>query len=197
MANALKAKIEELKVSFARMSTRERVMVSALGGVVIFLIVAGIGYYIWSSLDDLRVRNGDMRQALADLNKYRGKFVEMQQRRDQIKRAIPETALELTTYVDKAAQAVGVKIDESTEVQGTKGSQYLQKGLQIKLRKLSLPQLVALLKELESSTTHIVQVTELSLLTRWQKHEEIDAEIVVSTYERSTEKTTKKKKRRT
>lgn len=197
MANGLKAKVEDLKLSFERMSGRERAMVGGLGSVVVLLIMMGIGYLIWSKLDDVSARNVAMRQALTDLERYKDDFLDAQRRKAALKLAIPDTPLELNTYVDKAASAVGVKIDESSEVQPAEGTRYTQRGLQIKLRKLNLSQLASLLKQLESSTTHVVQITELTVYTRWNKHEEVDAELVVSTYEKgAVKKPTKGRGRR-
>ena len=188
MAAAFKTKVEDLKLSFERMSPRERVMVGGLGATVVFLVIFGVGYLIWSKLDELGERNQAMRTALQDIEKYRDRFLEGRSRQAALKLAIPDSPLELNTYVDKAASAVGVKIDESSEVQPSEGSRFRQRGLQIKLRKISLPQLAGLLKQLENSTSHVVQVTEMTVYTRWRKHEEVDAELVVSTYEKAKPK---------
>lgn len=196
MAKGLKAKVEDLKLSFERMSARERLLVGGLGAVVLALVAVGAGYLVWSKLDDLAARNVAMRQALSDLDTHKDGYLDTQRRQAALKLAIPETPLELNTYVDQAASAVGVKIDESSEVQPAEGTRYTQRGLQIKLRKLNLSQLASLLKQLESSTTHVVQVTELTVYTRWNKHEEVDAELVVSTYEKGAPKPKKVRSRR-
>jgi type II secretory pathway component PulM len=192
MASALKTKIEDLKLSIERMSPRERVMIGGLGATVLLLVVLGVGYLIWSTIDDLGERNRAMREALADIDKYKDKYLAAQQRQAALKLAIPDTPLELNTYVDQAAKAVGVKIDESSAVQPSEGSRFRQRGLSIKLRKLTLSQLASLLKQLEGDRSHVVQVTEMTVRTRFynrdRKQEEIDAELVVSTYEKAKPK---------
>ncbi|PID39346.1 MAG: hypothetical protein CSA65_07580 [Proteobacteria bacterium] len=200
MASALKTKIEDLKLSIERMSPRERVMIGGLGATVALLVVLGVGYLIWSTIDDLEERNNAMREALADIEKLKDKYLAAKQRAAALKLAIPDTPLELNTYVDKAAKAIGVKIDESSAVQPSEGSRFSQHGLQIKLRKLTLSQLGGLLKQLEGSRTHVVQVTEMTVYTRFynreRKTEEIDAELVVSTYEKAKPKQRKARKGR-
>ncbi|MCK5798089.1 MAG: hypothetical protein KAI47_12930 [Deltaproteobacteria bacterium] len=190
----LKAKLENLKHSAARMSPRERVMVGALGSTIIVLIIFGVSYAVFSKVEDLREHNQAMRNALSDIAKYKTRFLEAKRREASLKIAIPDTTLELNSYVDKAASAIGVKIDETSEVRPAEGSRFRQRGLLIKLRKLTLGQLAALLKELESSATYLVQVTEMTVYTRFRKHEAVDAELVVSTYEKMEAKKKKGKK---
>ncbi len=75
------------------------------------------------------------------------------------------------------------------------GRKYDQLGLRIKVRKIKIGELATLLKRLESSPKHIVQVTELEIKTRWKHHEELDVELVVSTFQRAKPKDPKKSKR--
>lgn len=196
MVSALKSRIEDLKLSVARLSTRERVMVGSLVGVFGFLLVFGVGYLIYSSVDEVEERNVAMRKALRDINRYRDKYVSYQRRMKALERAIPTTSLDLNSFVEKAAAAVGVKIDETNEISPASAGRYTKRGMEIKLRKLSLGQLAAFLKQMEESSTHVVQVTELSVHTRWQRHKEVDAELMVTTYERGKKKESSKKKSR-
>ena len=92
------------------------------------------------------------------------------------------TPLELNRFVETAASAVGVSIAESSEVSPVDIERYTQRGVEIKLRKVRIDQLAKLLKELESSP-HIVQITRLNVSTRWNEHDELDVEMVVSTFE--------------
>lgn len=183
---ALKRRVEDLKASFERLSTRERRMVGALGGSVVLLLGLGIAYWIWSSLDEMRAENLAIRQAVRDLEKHKDRYLQRERQMAALRAAIPETALELNSYVEKAASGAGVKIDESSAATETPvGARYTQRGLEIKLRKITVAQLAKLLKRLEGSSTHLVRITELSIHTRWNKHDELDVELVVSTYERS------------
>ena len=127
-------------------------------------------------------------------------YLVKRKREADLEAAISDTSLELNTYVDKAASSVGVKIDESSELLPVDGARYRQRGLEIKLRKLTLRQLTRFLSELERSRSHIVHVTEMTINSRYynqdREREELDAELVVSTYEKATEKERNGKKRR-
>ncbi|MBW2731417.1 MAG: hypothetical protein JRH20_03430 [Deltaproteobacteria bacterium] len=194
MASALKSRIEDLKLSMARLSTRERAMVGSLVAVFGFLVILGTGYLIYSSVEDAEQRNIAMRKALRDINLYRDKYVAYERRIKALERAIPTTALDLNSFVEEAAAAVGVKIDESSEVPPASAGRYTKRGMEIKVRKVSLGELAAFLKQMEELRTHVVQVTELSIHTRWQRHKEVDAELTIITYERSKKKASTKKK---
>ena len=158
-------------------------MVGALGGVALLLIVLGIGYWLVSAMDDAEQRNNAMRQAIKDVARYKDRYLRAKQRESSARRSAPAGPLELNTYVEKAASAVGVKIDESAETSPVETPRFVQRGLQIKLRKINVSQLGTLLKTLEEESGRRVQVTELSVHTRWQHNEELDVELVVTTYE--------------
>jgi len=184
MASGLKAKIEDIKDSFQRLSPRERGALAALAGTFALLLMLGIGYWISSELAELEDRNEATRQALKDIDRYKDRFLQNKRREAALRRAVSATTLELNSYIEKAASAAGVEIAESSETKPVEGKNYTRRGVDIKLRKVTLGQLVGLLKRLTSSTAHVVQVTELSVMTRWNHHEDLDVELMVSTYDR-------------
>jgi len=188
MANGLKARFEDLSASFARMSERERLMVGGLAAAVLVLVVFGLGYWIVSGLDELEENNAEMRQALRDIESFREPFLKQRRRTTALKVRMGHGALELNSYVEKAASAVGVSIAESSDVAPIKGPLFTRRGLEIKLRKVTISQLASLVKRLEEEQAHIVQVTELSVNTRWNRNQELDVEMVVSTYEEKEKK---------
>ena len=94
------------------------------------------------------------------------------------------TPLDLNRFLETSASAVGVSIAESGDMSPITGEKFTQRGVEIKLRKVTIVQLAKLLKELESSP-HIVQITRLSVNARWNQHQDLDVEMVVSTFERN------------
>ena len=182
MPAGLKARIEDLKERFGRLSERERTMVLVLGGVAAFLVVAGLGYWLTSKIDELEETNQAIREALTDMAKHHDRYLQYQKQQDALRRATTGAPLELTSYAEQAATAVGVKIDEASESKPIEGKRYLRQGLDIKVRQINIAQVAALLKRLSESANQLVRVTRLGVGTRWSKHEELDLELELTTY---------------
>jgi len=187
MAIGIKNKVEDFKASLGRLSSRERFALGGLGTAILLAVTLVVGYVIYSGLEELEVHNASMRQALNDLNRYGKDFMVQRRRVAALEVRMARTPLELNSFVEQAAKAVGVEISESDVVQPVDVDHYTQRGLEVKLRKVNLEQLSKLLKELENSA-QIVQITRLSVSTRWNEHQELNVELVVSTYERRKEK---------
>lgn len=182
MKSKIGTRIEDLKERFERLSARERLAVAALGGVMGLLLLLGIGFWVGSSVDDMEQNTNELRETLALLARHHERFALNQQREQALSRVIPTEPLELNAYVDRAATDVGIKIGESSETKPIEGKRYERRGLAIKLNQVNIAQLVSLIKRLTESPGTLVQVTRLSVNTRWNKHEELDVELEVSTY---------------
>lgn len=195
MSNGIKSRFEDLKTSFERMSARERRMVGALAGVFVGIIVLGVGYWISSSLDEIEEHNQEIRTVLRKIEKNRGEIVAQRQRLAALEVRMGHAPLDLNSYVDKATSAVGVSIAESDETTPVPADQYTRRGLRIRLNKVSISQLGALLKKLEEEQAHIVQVTALSVNTRWNRNQELDIDLEVSTYDRNRKQAGKSTKK--
>ncbi len=196
MANQLKNRLDDLKSSIERLSPRERRLVGGLGITFIVVIVAIVGLLIQSGLDEIEERNAAIHKALRDIEKHREAYSAQRRRIAALESRMKRAPLELNRFVETNASAVGVSIAESGEIAPVKGKKYTQRGVEIKLRKVKIEELAKLLKELENSP-HIVQITRLSVNSRWGQHEELDVEMIISTYEHSAKKKSKGKKKGT
>jgi type II secretory pathway component PulM len=186
VASSLKNRIDDLKSSLQRLSPRERRMVGGLGLVFVLGIVVSIGYIIQSSLEEIEENNSEMRKALRDLERNKDAYLIQRRRIAALEVRMSRTPLQLNHFVESAASKVGVNIAESGEITPITGDRYVQRGVEIKLRKVSIEQLGKLLKELENSP-QIVQITKLSVNTRWGQHQDLGVEMVVSTYEKKSQ----------
>ena len=188
MSNGIGSRIEEFKASFDRLSARERVMVGGLVSVFVVLIILGVGYWIGSGLEEIETRNADTRKALTYLRRHQNTYLQHRRRMAALGVRMGHSPLELNSYVEKAASAVGVTIAESGGISPIPGDRFTRRGVEIKLNRVTIGQLGSLLKTIEDDTAHIVQVTRLAVRTRWNRNQELDVEMVVSTYDRSTKK---------
>ena len=183
MAMKIRNRIEYYKSSFGRLSSRERMMVGGLGLVGLLLVVGVVGYVVISSLNDIEAHNARMRQAIKDLKQFGQAYMKQRQRVAALKVRMPsDRSIELNSFVEKAAKKVEVNIAESDEITPVEGEEYVQRGLEIKLRKVTVKQVAELIKQLESSP-QLVQITRLSVQSSWNQHEQLNVEMVVSTFE--------------
>ncbi len=181
MANKLTHRIDDFKARFARLSPRERLMVGGLVLAVFLGVAVFIGYTIQSGLEELEEHNTEMRKALRDLDQHKDAFMVQRRRLAALEVRMSRTPPELNRFVETAASACGVSIAESGEMSPVNGERYTQRGVEVKLRKVTIEQLAKFLKELEGSP-HIVQITQLSVNTRWNQHQDLDVELTISTF---------------
>jgi type II secretory pathway component PulM len=179
----LKNRLQDLKGSWERLSQRERTMLAGLAGALLLGIVVVVGFTIQSGLDELEENNEAMRKALRDIEQNKDAFMAQRQRLAALEVRISRTPVELNRFLDTAASAAGISIAESGETQPVQGDRYVQRGMEIKLRKVTIEQLAKFMKEIETSQ-QLVQITSLSVNTRWNQHQDLDVEMTVSTYER-------------
>ena len=196
MAMKIRNRIEDYKSSFGRLSNRERMMVGGLGLVALLLVVGVVGYVVVSSLNEIEDHNQRMRQAIKDLKQYGQAYMKQRQRVAALKVRMPsDRTIELNSFVEKAAKKVEVNIAESDEMTPVEGDEYVQRGLEIKLRKVTVKQVAELIKQLESSP-QLVQITRLSVQSSWNQHEQLNVEMVVSTFEYRERKPDEPKKKK-
>jgi hypothetical protein len=157
-------------------------MLGGLAGAFLLLLMVVVTLIISTGLDEIEDHNAAMRKALSDLERNRECYVTQRHRRVQLEGRMSHS-LELNRFVETAASAVGVEIAESGEIAPVQIERYTQRGVEIKLRKVNIGQLAKLLRELEGSPG-IVQITRLSVNTRWGQSSDLDVEMVVSTFER-------------
>ncbi len=189
----IRSRLDALRDRFERLSQRERTMVTALGvtfGVMIALIV---GYFITDGLSSLEQRNNDMRQALRDIDTRRDAYIKARAKSEQIDHKIGTTPVQLQGYLEAAAKETGVEIPESNEKPPQPaGKLYVERSVDLRLKSVRIEQLGAFLKRIETGQ-NLVLVTALSVRTRDDKHQELDVEMTVSTYEHAPKKAETKK----
>jgi hypothetical protein len=179
----IRDRIDDMKSSLSRLSPREWIALGALGLTLVLGSATVVGYVILSGLEELAERNESMRKAIKDLQLNGSKYVTQRQRLAALEVRMARVPLKLNSFVEKVAKDVGVDISETGQVNPVESDMFVQRGLEVKLRKIGLKDLAQLIKQLESSP-HIVQITRLSVSARWGEHKDLDVEMVVSTYEK-------------
>jgi len=191
---ALTDKVSDLRGRWDRLSDRERTMVSGLGLGFLVILILIIGFSISGSLSDLEDANNDMRTALRDIADHRDSFQKAKAKTAQLEVRIGHVPVQLQGYLEQAAKDSGVEIAETVERQPAPiGKKYVERAIDLRLRKVGIDSLTKFLRRIETGP-NLVAVTALNVRTRDDKHEEMEVEMTVSTYEHATEKQGAKKK---
>ena len=189
----IRERVDQLRDWFERLSQRERTMVSALGVAFVLTVVLIIGFLITDGLTSLEERNADMRQALKDIDTQRDSYIKARFKGQEIDRRIGGQPVALQGYLEQAAKDTGVEIPESNErPPQPAGKAYVERAVDIRLKAVRIEQLGAFLKRIETGP-NLVLVTALSIHTRDDKHQDLDVEMTVSTYEKAPKKAEPKK----
>jgi hypothetical protein len=189
----IRERLQALRDRWERLSSRERTMVSALGITVVIMLTLIFGFIITDGLATLGERNADMRQALRDLETRREPYLREKAKTLELEQRIGRTPVQLQGYLEAAAKEAGVEIPESNErPPAPAGKHYVERAVDLRLRQVKIDALVKFLRKIESGPNNVVMVTSLSIRTRDDKHEDLDVELTVSTFDHATEKKEKK-----
>jgi type II secretory pathway component PulM len=185
----LSSPLKSIDEALSRMSPRERSLVAALGVSIAALFLLVGGYIIYSRLDDLEDSNSAMRQALRDIERKRGAYLQARTRSATLEGRIGTTPLSLSGYLEQIAKDTGVEVRETNPRTPEKvGKKYIQQSIDVRLSKVQLEPLVKFMRKLEQSPSNLVMVTQLSVRARDDKHVDFDVDMTVSTYEHAPKK---------
>jgi type II secretory pathway component PulM len=180
--------IIQLRDRWERLTQRERASLLLLGGTSMGVLAFVGGVLLTESLASRGEENAEMRQALREIETKRDSYNRDKDRVNQIASKISTTPVQLQGYLEQAAKDSGVEIPESNEQQPQPaGKNFIQRSVDIRLRSVKLDALGRFLKKVETGK-NLVMVTALQVRTRDDKHEELDVEMTVSTFERATKK---------
>jgi hypothetical protein len=188
----LNDRLQALRDKWERLSQRERTMVGALGVTFVVMVTLIVGFLITDGLATLEERNGDMRQALRDLDTQRDSYLKLRAKSQQIEVRLGATPVQLGTYLETASKEAGVEIGESIDVPAVPAGKFVERAVTLHLRAVTLDQLVKFMKAIETGR-NLVVVSMLHITTRDDKHQQLDVEMTVSTYQRDTSKAGAKK----
>jgi hypothetical protein len=186
-------RLQALRDKWERLSQRERAMVGALGVTFVVMVTLVVGFLISDGLATLDERNSDMRQALRDLDTQRDHYILMKAKVSQMDVRLGQTPVQLQSYLEQAAKDAGIEIpDASPRPPATVNKSFVERAVDLQLHAVTLDQLAKFMKAIETGRSLVV-VNGLLVRTRDDKHEKLDVEMSVTTWERQTGKPAAKK----
>lgn len=171
-----------------RLSARERMLLSVMGGVFLLMLTIIIGFFISDGIATVDEANGDARQALRDLETQRDSYLKAKAKAAEIERRMGKTPVQLQSYLEQVAKEVGVDIPEFNELAPQPaGKQFTERAVTLHLKSVSIESLAKFMRGVESGP-NLVAVTALNVRTRDDKHEELEVDMTVTTWEHAVEK---------
>ena len=180
--------ISQARAQWDRLSARERRFLSTLLSVSALILIGVLGFFVWSGLDEIDDHNAAARQALRDIAEHREELLEGRSRIQKQEIRVSRTPVALAGLLDAAAKESQIaQIEEqTTRPPVPRGKKYVEKGMDLKIRHVTLLALARFLKKLETGPTLIV-VDRLLIRSRYNEHDQLDAEIGVLTFEHAPE----------
>ena len=179
-----------------RMAPRERRLVGILGGAVLAVLVAVVGTLTAQRIGEIKDTNEASREALAEIAKHKGEFLEAKARMQAQETRIGTEPPQLAADLEAAAHEVGIQIPETVDRPPVPaGKRYLEHNADVTLRQVDLLSLTKFLAKLETNRRLIV-ITKMNIkraFTDVEKGVKLNVTLTATAYERVTEDHTKKK----
>lgn len=165
---------------------RQRGLIAAISSAVVVIALLGLGYYAWDRIDTLESNNDAMQRALRDIEKKRGAYVASKARERALESRVGQNPLQLSGFVEQMGKEVGIEIRETNPRSAEAlGKKYIAQSVDLRISKVGLEPLLRFLRRMETYQQNLVMVTELSVRSRDDKHQDFEVDMTVSTYEQA------------
>lgn len=170
--------------AFARLSTREQLMVVGMALVLVAVAVTGISFLVGSRLDKADRRLADSREKLAQIEALEGRFRQAESAQAADKAKLQRNPVQLFSLLNNAAKELGFKLDNLNERRSTnKEAGVDEVSVDVTLKDMSITKLNKFLDKMEGpSSNGMVKVTKLKVKTSFGNEELLDVTMTVATY---------------
>lgn len=180
-----KFKLSDVYGAYFAMSPREQTIALVLAGILLFLVVV-----LPVALASGRIRSLEkeefegkrqMREVMRAIENYENKRAELSQVQKQLSGGFDAS---LSSTIESIADANGIKdrIDSLKEKSVAPSDIFEEMSVDVKLKRVSLSQLVGFLHAIENNPDKSLHLKQLSLKSRFDNKQEMDASFTVSTY---------------
>ncbi len=180
----MKSFLQQLRATFENLAPRERVLVSAVGALLLLTLVwFGIVQRAFAYADSVEQRVETASQQLELLDRLRRQFEEVNGRLSTVERRIASGSRgNLRTTLETIATRTAVKIESMEPQSSPAHERYRETKVEVGLKEVSLPQTVRYLHEIEASEQGF-SVKTLRIRTRSDNPELLDVTFTVSSFE--------------
>lgn len=176
--------LQRLRDFLDTLPPRERTLFFSVLFAVFGVGCLGIAATLYDRIDTLEEQNQTMQQALRDLSKKRGPYLQARNRALQLDQRIGQTPLQLSGFLEGLAKEAGIDIRETNpRTPELMSKKYLQQSVDLRISKVGLEPLLRFMHKIEMFPSNLVLVTQLNVRSRDDKHQEFEVDMTVSTYE--------------
>ena len=177
-----------LRERWDQLSERERLMLSALVAVAVVLLLGVSAFLVHSRLGDLQDDNADMRRVLKEIEQNRESYQRLKNKSQSVESRIGHGGIQLEGLLEATANQSDVEIADTTPrpAVAVANKKYTERSADVRLRKVTIDKLAHFLRKLETGP-NLVVVTRLSARVRDDKHEELEVEMTVTTWEKAVD----------
>ncbi|RJO65669.1 MAG: hypothetical protein C4523_15645 [Myxococcales bacterium] len=175
-------KIEELRMLFERLSSREKVLVLiTAAAVVVFLVFIAIAV-VNSSLGSLKDRLETKRDAYEQVNSLKNRYVDSKKEMERFRAEIGDSKNTLTQDVGQLAQENGIDLSQIVQSKGAvdKKANIRAVSVKVELNRVELPPLLKFLESIEKKNK-LFFLDSITLRRRYDNPAQLDASFNVST----------------
>lgn len=175
------AALDQLRDKWDGITPRERMLVVLLGISAVVTLILWLAFSIGDRLDAMETHNQKMRRALKILQDYRVQGRSTQSASSPAAN-IGTDPVKLESYLDKAAEKVGVKVPSyKPRSPVTKPSGFVAHAVDLQVNGLTIQQVKDFLEAIENDNK-LVSVTSLSIKKSFSNPENLDVKLEVTTY---------------
>lgn len=175
--------LAQLRTTFANLSSRERLLVSAVGVLAVATVVLLAISQILAFGDRLEARRAAAKQQLEAITRMRREFDDVSVRLRSVEERIQSGQRgNLRTTLEMLAQRASVKVESMEPQASPSHERYRETKVEVGLREVTLAQAVSYLHEIEQ-TPQPLSVKALRIRTRAEKPELLDVTFTVSSFE--------------
>jgi hypothetical protein len=168
------------------MSAKDRRQLTMLAVVLVVGLVFGLWLVSYSILSGLEEQRAATLDALRTIRSERARIRQRQQARAQVLARYEQRAPALGSFIEQAARSAEVTVSETNDrpVQRVDGGRFERRSVSIRLRSVTLQQLVAFMAQVDNAPFPVA-ITTLRLRKRFNESNNYDVdEMVITTFDR-------------
>lgn len=174
---------ETMRDKWDGITPRERRLVVLLLVAVPTVLIIFLGMRIHDGLTSMEGRNRKLRQALVAVEDLATRGAPTAKPASDPLAAIPSEPIDLESYLNSAAEKLGLTIPSFNRQQPVKKGGFITNSIRIDLRDLTIAQVGELLGAIETNSK-AVAVTGLTVTVNFSNKEHLDLKLDVSSYAR-------------
>jgi hypothetical protein len=174
--------LDRLRGSWYNLNDRERRMLTILGGFALLLMLLLPPLMLSLSNSELQTENDELRSVLGQLDKQRGRLLQLAQDRKNAEQRYLNKTPPLGSFMEAEAKKQGLTLQEVTDQPEKTVGRYLRRSLNVSLPQTGLTPVIQLMSSIVQSG-HPVAIQEIQL-DHYQPGDIYNVKLGILTYDK-------------